>query len=63
MDSENLEAFYREDYVEYRVYSDVCDILCIERIYKNHLKSQTQTDSIRNKVCINKYELLMWSLW
>ena len=59
MDSENLEAFFCEDYVEYRVYSDVCDILCIERIYKNHLKSQTHTDSIRKKVYINKYELIM----
>ena len=35
---EHLEAFYQgED--EYRVYCELFDQLCIERFYKNHLKS------------------------
>ena len=29
------------------LYCDVCDKLCIERFYKNHLKSQTHTNNIR----------------
>ena len=40
MNSENREIIYCED-GEYRIYCSVCDKLCIERFYKNHLKSQT----------------------
>ena len=39
MSSENHQVIYCED-GKYRVYCDVCDKLCIERFYKNHLKSQ-----------------------
>ena len=47
MDSENYEViFYSED-DEYRVYCSVCDKLCIQRFYKNHLKSQTHINNIQ----------------
>ena len=46
MDCENQQVFYCE-YGEYRVYCEVCDKLCIERFYKNHLKSQTHINNIR----------------
>ena len=45
MDSENnYESIYCVD-DEYRVYCDVCDKFCIERYYKNHLKSQAHTNN------------------
>ena len=37
----NYEVIYCADDDEYRVYCEVCDKLCIERYYKNHLKSGT----------------------
>ena len=46
MNSENQEVIYCADDDEYRVYCDVCDELCIERFYKNHLKSQTYINKI-----------------
>ena len=45
MNSQNHQVIYCED-GEYRVYCDVCDKLCIERYYKNHLKSQTHINNI-----------------
>ena len=45
MNSENQLVIYFED-GEYRVYCNVCDILCIERYYKNHLKSKTHLNNI-----------------
>ena len=56
MDSENdsQEVFYCEDVGEYRVYCNICDKLCIERFYKNYLKSQTHTINIRKKRQVNK---------
>ena len=44
MDSDNQEIIYCADDDEYRVYCAVCDKLCIERFYTNHLKSQTHTN-------------------
>ena len=41
MDSDNYEIIYCEDDGEYSVHCSVCDKLCIERYYKNHLKSGT----------------------
>ena len=38
-----------EDDGEYRVYSEVCDKLCIERFYKNHFKSQNHTNNKHKK--------------
>ena len=46
MDSENQEVLFCADDCEYRVYCNICDYLCIERFYKNHLKSQTHTNNI-----------------
>ena len=46
MDCDNQEFFYCAD-DEYRVYCDICDKLCIERVFKNHLKSQTHTKNTR----------------
>ena len=41
IESDNYEMIYCADDDEYRVYCDICDNLCIERFYKNHLKSGT----------------------
>ena len=46
MDSENQLVIYCED-GEYRVYSNICDNLCIRRFYKNHLKSKTHINNLR----------------
>ena len=46
MDCENQLVIYCED-GEYRVYCDVCDNLCIQRYYKNHLKSKSHINNIR----------------
>ena len=46
MNSDNQPVIYCEDN-EYRVYCDVCDKLCTERFYKNHLKSQTHINNNR----------------
>ena len=46
MNSENHQVIYCEDDGEYRVYCDICDKLCTERFYKNHLKSQTHIINI-----------------
>ena len=53
MSSENQLVIYCED-GEYRVYCNVCDSLCIQRFYKNHLKSQTHINNIRKIEEINK---------
>ena len=44
MDIENQEVIYCADDDEYRVYCEICDKLCVERYYKNHLKSQTHNN-------------------
>ena len=41
MDSDNQKVIYCEDDGEYRMYCDVCEKLCLERFYNNHLKSGT----------------------
>ena len=40
------EVFYCEDDGEFRVYCDICDKLCLEKFYKNHLKSGTHINKI-----------------
>ena len=50
---ENQLVIYCED-GEYRVYGDVFDSLCIQRYYKNHLKSQTHINNIHKVEEINK---------
>ena len=46
MNSDNPQLIYCGDDGEYRLYCVVCDKLCIERFYKNHLKSQTHINNI-----------------
>ena len=53
MDVENQMIIYCED-GEYRVYCDVCNNLCIQRYYKNHLKSNTHINNIHKIEEINK---------
>ena len=55
MDTDNYEVIYCSEVDEYRVYCNICDKLCIERFYKNHLKSQTHTNIIRTKTNQNNY--------
>ena len=54
MDCENQLVIYCEYDGEYRVYCNICDSLCIERFYKNHLKSRTHINNIRKIDEINK---------
>ena len=49
MDSENKKAIFCEDDGEYRVYCNICGLLCVERFYKNHLKSGTHTNNKRKR--------------
>ena len=50
MDIENQEAIYCADVDdEYRIYCSICDKLCIQRLYKNHLKSQTHINDIHKR--------------
>ena len=53
MDSENQEVIYCADDDEYRIYCNICDKLCIDRFYKNHLKSQTHINNIRKRQQLN----------
>ena len=48
MDS-TYNVIYCADDNEYRVYCHICDKLFIDRLYKNHLKSQTHTNNIRKR--------------
>ena len=52
-DSGNQLVIYCKD-DEYRVYCDVCDNSCIERFYKNHLKSRTYINNIRKREQMSK---------
>ena len=54
MDIENQQVIYCKDDGEYRVYCELCDNLCIERFYKNHLKSKTHTKVIRKREHLKK---------
>ena len=51
-ESDEYEVIYWADDDEYRVNCENCDKLCIERCYKNHLKSGTHTNifSIKDNV-------------
>ena len=53
MKSDNHLVLFCED-GEYRVYCNFCDKLCIERFYKNHLKSRTHTNIIRKREQLKK---------
>ena len=45
-DKKSYEIVYCPEDDEYRVYCDICDNPCIERLYKNHLKKQTHTKKV-----------------
>ena len=53
MNSDNQQVVYCED-GENRVYCRICEELCIERFYKNHLKLQTNINNIRKRDQLNK---------
>ena len=48
MNSDNPLVIFCED-GEYRVYCEICDKLCIERFYRNHLKSQTHINNMNKR--------------
>ena len=48
MNSDDQQVIYCPEDDEYRIYCSVYDNLCIERFYKNHLKSKTHINNIRN---------------
>ena len=52
MNSDNQQVIYCDD-GKYRVYCSIFDNLCIERFYKNHLKSKTHVNNIRKKEQLN----------
>ena len=41
MDGDDQKVIYCEDDGENRVYCNICDNICIERFYKNHLKTNS----------------------
>ena len=49
MEIENQEVFDCEDDREYMVYCEICDKLCIERYYKNVMKSRIRTNKFYNR--------------
>ena len=53
IESDNYEVIYCADNDEYRVYCEICDEICIERFYKNHLKSGTHINNIHKKTIIS----------
>ena len=53
MGSEKQEFIYCADDKEYRIYCEICDKLCIERVIKSHLKSQTHTNNNSKRQKLN----------
>ena len=54
MNSDNQQVIYCEDDGDFRVFCEICDNLCLERFYKNHLKSQTHINNIRKREQLKK---------
>ena len=48
-ESDNYEVIYCADDDEDEVYCEICDKLCIERYYKNHLKPEIHTNNLYEK--------------
>ena len=44
-ESDIYEVIFCADDNVYRIYCEICDELCIERYYKNHLESGTDTNN------------------
>ena len=57
MDSDNYEVIHCPEDDEYRVYCNICDKLCIERFYKNHLKSETHSNNKYKKISNNSSKI------
>ena len=55
MDSENQKDIYCPEDDEHGVYRNICDKLCVEKYYTNHLKSQPHTKNIHKKINHFKY--------
>ena len=53
MEIVNQQVIYCADDDEYRIYCHICDKLCFERIYKNHLKSGTHTNNFYKRQRLN----------
>ena len=53
MDSDNYEVIYCGDDGECRIYWSVCDKLCIDRYYQNHLKSGTHLNNFYKRQRLN----------
>ena len=53
MNSDEQLIVYCEKDNEFKVYCNICDNFCIQRFFKNHLKSQTHTNNIRKKKSIS----------
>ena len=53
MDSVNHETIYCEDDGEYRIHCDICDNFCLERFYKNQLKSGTHLKNFYKRQRLN----------
>ena len=58
MNSDNQQVIHCK-HGEYRVSCDICDELCIERYYKNHLKSKTHANNFRKRKQLNKSFLVI----
>ena len=54
MNSDNYEVIYWADDDEYINYCSVCEKLCMERYYKNHLKSGTHSNTFYERQRINE---------
>ena len=52
-DNNSHEIIYCDDDGSYRVFCNICDKLCIGRLYKNHLKSSTRSTIIRTRQQLN----------
>ena len=56
------EIIYCANDDEYRVYCDICDKLCIERFYKNHLKSGTHiNDFQKRQQIIKRFQIIFYN--
>ena len=53
MNSESDIFEFCVDDDELSVYCEICDKLCIERFYKNHLKSGTHTNTFYKRQQLN----------
>ena len=53
MNRENQEVIYFVDDDESKVFCEICDKLCIERFYENHLISQSHTNNFYKRQRIN----------